>query len=127
MLQKLEQDFSDDPEILAKTVEVLELGFRSELKNGGFPDFRDIESTFSKKKPYQGRDDIVQITEHCRHGDGTTTTNTLVVAKTADGWKVVAVPDSPHSCFHVVTLFMFAPPKMRTNKRLNVSGGSRRF
>ncbi|MCA9066247.1 MAG: hypothetical protein KDA96_24435 [Planctomycetaceae bacterium] len=93
MLQKLEQDLSDDPEILAKMVEVLELGFRSELKNSGFPDFRDIESTFSDKKPYQGRDDIVQITEHCRHGDGTTTTNTLVVARAADGWKVVAVPE----------------------------------
>lgn len=93
MLQKLEQDFSDDPEILSKTAEVLELGFRSELQNSGIPDFRDIESTFSDKTPYQGRDDIVQITETCRHGDGTTTTNTLVVAKTADGWKVVAVAD----------------------------------
>ncbi len=93
MLQKLQQDFSDDPEILSKTVEVLELGFRSELKNSGFPDFRNVVSTFSGKKPYQGRDDIVQITEHCRHDDRTTTTNTLVVAKTADGWKVVAVPD----------------------------------
>jgi hypothetical protein len=93
MLQKLEQDFSDDPEILSKTAEVLELGFRSELTNSGFPDFRDIVSTFSDKKPYQGHDDIVQVTEHCRHGDGTTTTNVLVVARTVDGWKVIAVPD----------------------------------
>ena len=93
MLQKLQKDFSDDPEILAKTAEVLELGFRSELQNSGFPDFRDVESTFSDKTQYEGNPDIVQLTEHCRFGDGTTTTNTLVVAKTADGWKMVVVPE----------------------------------
>jgi hypothetical protein len=93
MLQKLQQDLSNDAEILSKTVEVLELGFRTELKNTGFPDFRNIVSTFSEKRPYQGRDDIVQLAEHCRHSDGTTTTNMMVVAKAADGWKVVTVPD----------------------------------
>ena len=93
MLQRLETDFSDDEEILAKTAEVLELGFRAEMTNTGFPDFRGIQSTFSNKKPYADNDDIVQITEHCSHSDGTATTNTLVVANTADGWKVVAVPE----------------------------------
>ena len=93
MLESLKKDFSNDPEILAKTAEVLELGFRSELTNSGFPDFRNLTSTFSNKEPYQGRDDVVRITEHCRHASGTTTTSQLTVAKTADGWKVVSVAD----------------------------------
>lgn len=93
MLQKLQKDLSDDPEILAKTAEVLELGYRAEIQKKGFPDFRNIESTFSDKRPFQGREEIVRITERCRHGDGTTSTNSLVVAKTANGWKVVTVPD----------------------------------
>lgn len=92
MLKKLDQDFSGDPEILAKTAEVLELGFRAELKRG-FPDFRDVVSTFPEKQPYEGRDDILLVTEQCRRGDGTPTMNNLVVAKTSDGWKVISVPD----------------------------------
>ena len=59
MLQRLQTDFSDDPEILSKTAEVLELAFRSEMKNSGFPDFRDVVSTFPDKTAFQGRDDIV--------------------------------------------------------------------
>ncbi len=93
MLQRLQTDSSGDPKILAQTAELLELGFRSEMKNSDFPDFRDIVSTFSDKNPFQGRDDIVELTEKCRHADGRTTTNKLVVAKTANGWKVVTVPD----------------------------------
>ncbi|MEL7496769.1 MAG: hypothetical protein AAFN77_04120 [Planctomycetota bacterium] len=93
MLQNFDENLRSDPEILAKTIEVLELGFRSQLKTTGFPDFREIESSFSEKRPYQGHDDIVEIEELCRHSDGSTSTNTLVVAKTAVGWKVVAVPE----------------------------------
>ena len=91
MLEKLQQDFSRDQEILAKTAEVLELGFRSEMEQSGFPDFEGIESSFSGKQSYQGRDDMVTLTETCRHSSGAATSNQLVVAKTADGWKVISV------------------------------------
>ena len=93
MLQNLQTDFSGDEEILAKATEVLELGYRKELKETGIPDFRGLTSTFSNKKPYKNRDDVVRITEHCRDASGNTTTNQLAVAKTADGWKVVSVTD----------------------------------
>lgn len=92
MLESLGTDFSDDQEILSTTAEVLELGFRSEMEKG-FPTFHGITSTFANKKPFQGRDDIVEITETCRHKNGTTTTNKLLVAKTAEGWKVVMLPE----------------------------------
>jgi hypothetical protein len=93
MLNKLQQDFSEDQEILTKTAEVLELGFRSEMTKSGFPDFNGIVSTFSERKPYQGRDDLVEVMETCRHATGESTRNRLVVAKTAGGWKVISVVD----------------------------------
>lgn len=93
MLEKVNTELSDDPELLQQTAEVLKLGFMAEMKEKGFPDFRGITSTFSNQKPYQGRDDIVEITETCNHGNGQTTTNQLTVAKTAAGWKMVMIPD----------------------------------
>ena len=92
MLQKLQSDLAKDEEIIKQTTEVLELGFRAEMKKEGFPDFRDVTSTFKDKRPFQNREDIVQITEVCTHG-GDSTTNELVVAKTAPGWRVVVVPE----------------------------------
>ena len=92
MFEKLGKDRADD-EVLAMTAKVLELGFRSEMKITGFPDFNNVVSTFSDKKSYEGRDDFVQITETCQFDDGTKTKDQLVVAQTPDGWKVVAVPD----------------------------------
>lgn len=93
MLERLQQDFSNDSEIVAKTAEVLELGFRSEMKNDGFPNFDGVTSTFSAPKPIQGREDLVEVIETCRHANGSSSTNRLVVAKTPDGWKVVSVPE----------------------------------
>ncbi len=93
MLEKLSGELKDDAEILAQTAEVLQLGFRSQMQKDGFPDFRQIVSTFSAQKPYQGRDDMVELTETCRHADGKTTQNQMIVVKTEAGWKVVSVVD----------------------------------
>jgi hypothetical protein len=93
MLESLSEEMSGDPEILKQTAEVLELGYRAELQNTGFPDFRGITSTFSDSKPFRDHQDIVELTETCSHSDGTTTTNQMVVAKTEAGWKVISVVD----------------------------------
>ena len=93
MLQKVSPQLAGDEEIIAKTTEVLELGFRTEMKKKGFPDFRDVTSTFKDKKPFRNRNDIVEVTETCAHKGGSATTNQLVVAKTEPGWRVVAVTE----------------------------------
>lgn len=93
MLGKLETDFSGDKDLVAQTAEVLELGFRAEMKNDGFPDFRGITSTFPKKEKYDGRDDLVELTEFCKHSSGEATTNTLHVYKSPGGWKVITLVD----------------------------------
>ena len=55
--------------------------------------FNNVDSSFSNKTPYNGNEDIVQLTETCRHSDGSTSINKMIVAKTPDGWKVVTVPE----------------------------------
>ena len=92
MFQKLEKDWAND-EVVTMTANVLELGFRSELEGTGFPDFNNVDSSFSNKTPYNGNEDIVQLTEICRHSDGSSSINKMIVAKTPDGWKVVTVPE----------------------------------
>lgn len=91
MLQSVNPEFSEDSDMVAQTAEVLELGFRSEVKEKGFPDFRDVVCTFSDRKPVDGRDDMVEITEQCTHSDGSTSTNKLGAVKSNGEWRVVVM------------------------------------
>lgn len=93
MLQKVSPELAGDEEIITQTTEVLELGFRAEMKDEGFPDFTGVTSTFKDKKPFRGRSDIVELTETCVDGRGSATTNQLVVAKTEPGWRVVVIAE----------------------------------
>jgi hypothetical protein len=93
MLQKVSPELAGDEEIITQTTEVLELGFRTEMKKKGFPDFRGVTSTFKDKKPFRNRSDIVELTETCVDGHGSATTNQLVVAKTEPGWRIVVVAE----------------------------------
>ncbi len=90
MLKKINKEFSDDPEVLKMTADVLELGFRKE-QTANFPNFHGIKSTFSDKKPYLDYENIVQLQETCTASDGTTSQNKLFVAETPSGWKVISV------------------------------------
>lgn len=89
MLQGLEHDFSADEEIVTKTAEVLELSFRKEIETNGFPDFSELESSFSNTASYKDHDDVVVVTEVCTFPDGGTSTQRILVAKTDAGWKVL--------------------------------------
>ncbi|PHR97440.1 MAG: hypothetical protein COA78_27615 [Blastopirellula sp.] len=89
MLEKINPELAED-DLIAQTAEVLELGFRAEMRDSP-PNFDGVSSTFSAPQPYNGRDDIVQLTETCSSSGGKTV-NTLHAAKTADGWKVVSIP-----------------------------------
>jgi hypothetical protein len=91
MLSRLKGGVGNDPEVLKKSAEVMELSFRAEMKNKGFPDFTGIKSRFPRKQKYQDSDDIVAVTEVCTFPDGGTSTQTLLVGKTANGWRVLNV------------------------------------
>lgn len=92
MLEKLgDGEFSKDEAMVQQTAEVLKLGYTAEVGQA-FPDFRGVTSTFSDKQPYNGKTDVVELTETCTSAGGSSV-NTMHVAKTDDGWKVVAIAD----------------------------------
>ena len=76
-----------DEELIGKTAEVLELGFRKELEQEGFPDFNGVASTFAGTEP--AGDNLVTVTEECSHPGGQKSTNRLLVGKTDSGWRVL--------------------------------------
>ena len=77
-------------DIIAQTAQVLEMGYRAELKKSGFPNIKDVTSTFSEKR--QLTPDRVELTETFRFPDGTTHTEKVQVRHTKDGWKVISAP-----------------------------------
>jgi len=76
-----------DSELVRKTAEVLELSYRKEIEQKGFPDMTSVESSFPKRESYQ--DNIVIVTEVCHYPDGATSRQRLLVAKTDKGWRVL--------------------------------------
>jgi hypothetical protein len=93
MLEKLNPELAKDEEIIVQTTEVLELAFRAEMKQKGFPDFSGVTSTFTNKRAFRDRSDIVEMTETCIRGGSATTTNQVILAKTETGWRMVVIAD----------------------------------
>ncbi len=84
--EKLPKEQIDDA-LVAQTAEVLELAYRKELKEEGFPDMTGVISTFPKKETF--KEDVVIVTEVCHYPDSGTSQQKILVAKTANGWRVL--------------------------------------
>lgn len=78
-----------DDELIKKTAEVLELGYRAELKEKGFPDLVGSTATFPKKEPYLEKQNVVVVTEVTRRRDGSVFRERVLVGKTDKGWRVL--------------------------------------
>jgi hypothetical protein len=83
---KIPADQVDD-ELVAKTAEVLELAYRKQFEQQGFPDLAGVKSTFPAKERRQ--DGIVLVTEVCKYPDGGSSTQRILVAETPVGWRVL--------------------------------------
>ncbi len=90
MLQNINPEFAKDGEILKQTAEVLELSFRKQIKDKGFPDFSGIECSLTKAEPVTPT--LVKITETCAYRDGGKSIQDLHVVKGVKGWRVVSLP-----------------------------------
>jgi hypothetical protein len=90
MLTQARKGMEQDAAVLKETAEVLELGFRLEMKNG-FPDFAGLKSQFPQTEKYENFDDVVVVTEVCTFPDGGTSQQKLLVARTTGGWRVLNV------------------------------------
>jgi hypothetical protein len=87
MLEKLGTPKEELDEMVKLTADVLELGFRKELQEDGFPDFHGVTSHFPHTEP--AGDNVVTVTEECAHASGQKSTNKLLVGKSSDGWRVL--------------------------------------
>jgi hypothetical protein len=77
---------SEDDEVLANLAGALEMLFRSQTL-AAWPDFSHGECFFPKREVID--DGIVAITEVCRFSDGFFSKQRILVAETANGWRVV--------------------------------------
>lgn len=91
MLAGMSPQMASDAEVLGKTAEVLELSFRKEISDRGFPDFRNAKCSLGN--PQSLSPTLVRITESCVYSDGTKSTQDLHAFKGQRGWRVVTVSD----------------------------------
>jgi hypothetical protein len=88
MLEKF-KNLQINDEVIDKTAEALEIVYRRELEQKGFPDMQGVTSTFPKQEPYPEHENIVMVTEVCLYPDGGASKEKLLAAKTAKGWRVL--------------------------------------
>jgi hypothetical protein len=74
-------------EIIQRTAEVLELGFRKEKEQTGFPDMSGVTCRFPTTETMS--EGIVAVTEECTYADGQTSRQRVLVGKTENGWRVL--------------------------------------
>ena len=90
MLSRLKSGVQNDPEVVKKSAEVLELAYRVQMK-GGFPNLSGTTCRFDGREKYQDFKDIVAITEVCTFPDGGLSRQKLLVKRTTKGWRVLNV------------------------------------
>ena len=91
MLLNINPEFAKDPELIGKAAEVLELSFRQEMKEKGFPNFADLKCSLGK--PENVTPTLVKITERCVLPDGGTSVQDLHVFNGAQGWRLIVLPE----------------------------------
>jgi hypothetical protein len=91
MLLSINAEFSKDPDLIGKTANVLELSFRKEMKESGFPDFGGLKCSLGE--PEEVTATLVKVVERCVSPDGNATVEDIHVFNGAEGWRVVVVQD----------------------------------
>ena len=90
MLRGLKNPLEIDEELIGKTAEVLELGFRKDMRSKGFPDFKRLRCTVLSTK--QVEPGLVEMVEECIFPDGGKSRDILHAAKSDYGWRIVILP-----------------------------------
>lgn len=84
-------EFASEPDILKQTADVLELGYRKDLRDSIFRRFRGVRCTITSVVPVE--ESLVKVLEDCTMRNGALSKEQLFVAKTANGWRVITIPD----------------------------------
>ena len=89
MSLSINPELAKDPAMITKTAEVLELSFRKQIEESGFPDFSGLKCSLGE--PENVGPTLVKVTERCVFPDGGTSVEDLHVFSGAQGWRVVVV------------------------------------
>ena len=89
MLLSINPQFAKDPEMIEKTAEVLELSFRKEMKESGFPDFSGLKCSLGE--PENVTPSLVKVMERCVSPNGSASIEDVHVFNGAQGWRIVIV------------------------------------
>ena len=90
MLQHADPKLLKDRGIVSQTANVLELSFRKQIKDQGFPNFSGVKCSLGSPKNISAT--LVNIVETCVFPDGGTSVQTLHVFNGAHGWRVIFLP-----------------------------------
>ena len=90
MLEHLKSMPNPEPDLVQKAAHVLELAFRKQIQDQGFPQFADLRSRIVATK--QLAPDLVEITEEFVFPDGYVSQEAVYAAKSGDHWGVVVLP-----------------------------------
>ena len=90
MLRALKNLPSPDEELVRKTAEVLELSFRKQMKQDGFPDFTGLRCAVVKSAEIEPG--LSEMIEECVFPDGGKSRDTMHAAKGKAGWRIVTLP-----------------------------------
>jgi hypothetical protein len=90
VISKGDTTISKDPGILKQTADVLEKGYRLEMKSKGFPPMATLQCQVLEQAPK--RPDLVPMVETCIWPDKSRSTETVYAIKTPAGWKIINLP-----------------------------------
>jgi hypothetical protein len=93
MLVRLGPGLEGEADILKQTAEVLELGYRNELKKSTFRRFEGVRCAITSVVPVEEK--LVKVLENCTLKSGQVAEEILFVARTANGWRVITIPAEP--------------------------------
>ena len=90
MLSNLKSMPNPEPDLVQEAAHVLELAFRKQMKDQGFPQIAELRARVIATK--QLTPDLAEITEEFVFPDGYVSQETVHVAKSGDRWGVVVLP-----------------------------------
>jgi len=91
-ISKGDTTISKDPGILKQTADVLEKGYRLEMKSKGFPSMATLSCQIVETTPK--RPDLVPMLETGIWPDQSRSTETVYAIKTPTGWKIITLPQT---------------------------------
>ncbi len=89
-ISKGDTTVSKDAGILKQTADVLEQGYRLEMKSKGFPPMATLQCQAVEQTPK--RPDLVPMLETCIWPNKSRSTETVYAIKTSAGWKIITLP-----------------------------------